>query len=276
MRFDKARPVEWEVAPAAAKFRLPVPRIKPHVPFQFGFTLASSATGVLSLLGVIVLQGRVAQLELNFAGGITNSLLPCTRALLPSCSAKQGSCNQACCPMGYQCTLDPKLGLYCQDRENLCGTLPFCTDVADVVGTCSSANCQTLRMLKTMLGIVYVLAALGVALDALDLLLCVAFADNVLLKSVTNLVAFCVKILAFCCLVGVGTQGFLAAWSQAKCFNADGQVFLASAYVMFAVSAGVLLLSSVFSLVLVPVSAMFGGRITDQPMYQLKVLDLGG
>lgn len=168
------------------------------------------------------------------------------------------------------------MGIYCQDTAIACGSYAYCQDVADVAGTCEGSGCQSRKMVKTAVAMVYVMSAAGVVVDVIDLILCVALADNVLFKSVTNVVAALVKLLAFGALVGVGTQGFLTTFSESECFNADGAATLDQAFSVFQSCAGLLFASAMFSLILVPISALHGGRLLSKPTYQLEVLDLGG
>lgn len=253
------------------------PRVPSHAPFQIVITLLSLTASIFSFICVAVLQGNIQHLSDNFQGALTTAELPCLRRTLDTCNAATTAvCRQECCPEGYQCVRDPTVGMYCQDTAIACGSFDYCLDLANLPGTCERATCQSRMYVKTMVSVVYLLATAGVALDLFDILWCFALADCVMVKSIANMVASLVKFLAFGGLMGVGTEGFILDTTSAKCYNVDGTLVLQQAYQMFAIGATCLFCSAVLTLVLVPISALHGGRLADKPHHHMKVMDLGG
>merc|ERR1740123_2194844 len=108
--------------------------------------------------------------------------------------------------------------------------------------------------------VMFVLAAGGVVLDICDLIWCVVFADNVVLKCTTNFIACLMKWLAFGGVMGVGTADYLTDSITFKCYNPKGMTTLDESYVMFQGGAAMLFVSGFLSLLLVPMSALHGER----------------
>lgn len=253
------------------------PRIPSHAPCQVIITLLQIGTSVFSFIFVAILQDHVVRLNDSYEGEVKNEDHPCARRTLPTCNAEtQDYCRIECCPPSYICIRDPTVGIYCQEETTTCGQFDFCLDMSDIPGTCAREPCQRRKSVNTMSGIVYVLAAAGVVLDLLDMIWCFALADNVVLKSVTNLVACLVKWLAFGGIMGVGTEGYLTDVVAAKCFNPAGVATVDQAFSVFQGGAAALFVSGLLSIFLTPISALHGGRLRDKPMYEFKVMDLGG
>merc|ERR1712066_425506 len=68
----------------------------------------------------------------------------------------------------------------------------------------------------------YILAAIGVFLDLLDIITIFTLADAVMFKSSVNIFSSLVKWIGFGVAIGAGVQNFMADLEAAKCFNADG------------------------------------------------------
>merc|ERR1719215_2524860 len=179
------------------------PRPSSHAPFQITLTILQVATASVAFVLAAILRSHLLRLNANYRGELSNDDQPCARTTMPVCDGrKMDKCQSDCCPTGYLCVRDPTVGLYCQEMLTTCGNLDYCLDVADVPGTCEKEPCLRRHSVLTMSSVIYVLAAGGIVLDLLDLVWCVALSDNVLLKSITNLLGCLVKWLAFGGLVG--------------------------------------------------------------------------
>lgn len=252
-----------------------LPRIPSHAPVQVAITGLALALSVGGFLAVAVLQGHVDSLNANYQGDLKNDYAPCARKPLPVCDGDtQDVCRAECCPEGYMCVRDPTVGMYCQDVLVACGRFDFCLDTADIAGTCEREHCKRRKVMTNMSFIVFVLAAVGVLLDLIDMILCFLLADNVLIKTLANFVSCLVKLLAFAGVLGVGTEGFLSDMDEAACFNANGALIVDEAQQMFLLGVLALFFSSGFTLCLVPISALHGGRLQDKPMYQMKSMEI--
>mmetsp|Transcript_18049 Transcript_18049/g.46822 ORF Transcript_18049/g.46822 Transcript_18049/m.46822 type:complete len:276 (-) Transcript_18049:32-859(-) len=275
MKYDKGFQKEEKKKSVLEKFH--IRKLPSHAPVQVCLTTVGVGLAVGSFLCAAVLNGNAVQLAANYDGDLKNNLFPCARKPLPVClSLSLDTCNSKCCPTGYLCVRDPTVGIYCQDALVTCGAFDFCLDVSDAAGTCERDACQERHSVTNMTHLVYVMSAAGVALDLIDLILCFALADNVVFKSIGNLISCGVKLLAFAALVGVGTDRYLSQMAFGQCFNADGAIAVERSQLMFTLGALALFFSASSSFCLVPISAMHGGRLSDRPHYQLKIMDIGG
>lgn len=263
-----------------------LPHVPSHAPCQIILTLLQITTASLAVVfvGLLFLYNR--RLNANYEGELEplNDNNPCARQALPACMnpdsddkfAFMDRCTDKCCPEGYMCIRDPTVGIFCQDRMTACGNFDFCLDVADVPNSCEREECQRRMSMTNMAFVVFGIASLAFLVDLVDLICCCVCADSVCQKSTTNFIACLAKWLAFGGLMGVGTEGFLTDHIGNKCFNPSGMESLRQAHVWFQCGSAMLFISGALSLCLVPMSAMFGGRLWDKPMNDMKVMDLGG
>mmetsp|Transcript_21404 Transcript_21404/g.61671 ORF Transcript_21404/g.61671 Transcript_21404/m.61671 type:complete len:279 (+) Transcript_21404:85-921(+) len=251
-------------------------RVDSCAQFKVLVTFLMISTCFAGLLCSFVLQEHMERLSANYDDQPTNEDLPCARRVLPFCSsATMDTCDSRCCPAGYMCIRDPTTGIYCQNRDWSCGRYDFCIGIADLPGTCEKGTCQLRTMVERMAFVISIMTAIAAGFDLLDLVLCMACKNNVLFKSVSNLLSFLVKMLAFSCVLGVGTDGYLVDLIASSCFNMNGQVTAQQAQQVFRGGTAALFFSCVFSFCLIPISALHGGRMKEGPEYRLKALEIG-
>jgi hypothetical protein len=84
-------------------------------------------------------------------------------------------------------------------------------------------------------------------------------------KSGLNLVASCVKWIAFAMVLGSGTEDYMTKLVEMKCYNAAGTIAVNTAgmYLWGFVAAEVV--SALLSMMLAPLSAYFGGKLVGVP-----------
>jgi hypothetical protein len=111
----------------------------------------------------------------------------------------------------------------------------------------------------------YILAAIGVFLDLLDIITIFTLADSVVFKSSVNILSSLIKWIGFGTAIGAGTQNFISDLETARCFNADGMQLVKDAGGMFITYLIVQSVSAVLSLVLAPLSAYYGGKLQGVP-----------
>mmetsp|Transcript_88810 Transcript_88810/g.248572 ORF Transcript_88810/g.248572 Transcript_88810/m.248572 type:complete len:276 (-) Transcript_88810:117-944(-) len=274
MRLDRFKKV---AKPERRRFRCPC-RLPNHscAYWQIGTTFVGLATCVVALICSLALQQHMERLSANFTGELSNEDLPCARKPLPVCDSKAiDRCADDCCPNGYMCIRDPTVGLYCQNRDWSCGRYDFCIGIADMPGTCEKLRCQERNMVEKMAAIVFIMVAIAAFLDLFDVFFCLALPDNVFVKSIGNLLSFLVKLLAFACMLGVGTGGYLTDLLTASCYNDLGYTTGVQALQVFRGGVAALFFSFCASFGLAPISALKGGRVRDEPNYRLKALEIG-
>merc|ERR1719375_2934069 len=159
----------------------------------------------------------------NFRGELTSENLPCIRSTLDECdSSKVDRCWDYCCPAGYRCARNPIVGLVCMDGTTECGTAKWCRDFVDIPRSCKTEVCQNKQMVARVTTWAYVLAAIGIVLDLVDVFTIFTLPDAVVFKSFTNIFSSLVKFIAVGVMMGAGTQGFMSELHDAKCYNIDG------------------------------------------------------
>merc|ERR1719247_2031637 len=111
----------------------------------------------------------------------------------------------------------------------------------------------------------FVLAGLGVLLDIIDVVMFFAAPDAVVFKSVMNVSSACVKWIAFGVVIGAGSVEFMAKLYESGCYNKDGMKMVNDAGETLIAYLTVQVVSAVFSLVLAPISAYYGGKLVGVP-----------
>lgn len=233
---------------------------------QIFLTCLAIVTAITAFAFAFVFEKFLGQLDDNFTGNPRTTIRPCIRSTLASCpNSATDQCWDYCCPTGYFCEISPVVGLYCMDSE--CSTLDtnWCTDYADISQTCVTDVCLTHHMVLRVTSWSYILAAIGIFLDLVDIITIFTLPDAVVFKSGTNIFSSLVKWLAFGLVLGAGVQNFLSDLSAASCYNSDGMQLVADAGGMFVSYAIVQVLSAALSLVLSPLSAYYGGKLQGVP-----------
>merc|ERR1719440_1115414 len=202
----------------------------------------------------------------NFRGNLQSSNLPCIRSTLAECDSSQvDKCWDYCCPPGYFCARSPIVGLYCQDGVTNCGDHNYCRDFADIPQTCPTETCKEFTMVKRVSSWSYIMACIGIFLDLVDAITICTVPDLVHFKAGVNIFSSLMKWVAFGCVVGAGTQKFIADLKEAQCYNADGMTMCSQAEGYFWSYAVVQVLSASLSLVVAPISAYYGGKLQGVP-----------
>jgi hypothetical protein len=237
---------------------------------QITFTGLTLATAITAFVAAFVFERFMDNLTENFRGAPSSDgssvYWPCIRSTLDDCdNADNDKCWDYCCPTRYQCSRSPIVGLLCQDGENTCGDEKWCRDFADIPRTCPTETCQTHQMVTRVTSWTYILAAIGVFLDLLDIITIFTLADSVVFKSSVNIFSSLIKWIGFGTAIGAGTQNFISDLETARCFNADGMQLVKDAGGMFITYLIVQSVSAVLSLVLAPLSAYYGGKLQGVP-----------
>eukprot|EP00931_Biecheleriopsis_adriatica_P069252 TRINITY_DN4310_c0_g2_i1.p1 TRINITY_DN4310_c0_g2~~TRINITY_DN4310_c0_g2_i1.p1 ORF type:complete len:250 (+),score=53.28 TRINITY_DN4310_c0_g2_i1:64-813(+) len=229
------------------------------------------ATAVSSFVFAFVFEQFMDQMTENYRGELRSNNLPCLRSTLDDCdNAMVDKCWDYCCPAGYFCSRSPTVGLYCQDGMTECGNHNWCRDFADISRTCATPVCKTNQMVTRVTSWSYILAAIGIFLDIVDIITIFTLPDAVVFKAGTNIFSSLVKWLAFGIVVGAGTQTFMSEMEQARCFNSVGMQLVADAGGMFISYVVMQVVSACASLVLAPFSAYFGGKLKGNEVPYVK------
>lgn len=213
----------------------------------------------------------LTQLEANYKGALKSEVLPCLRSTLDVCgNDRDDQCWDRCCPPGYVCQRSPLVGLYCQDGSNVCGggdpvKFKWCRDFADIPLSCKSEVCQNKAMVHDMTLPAFFLAGIGVVFDVIDCVIFFATPDAVACKAGVNLASSLVKWIAFCVVLGAGTEDFMTELYDNQCFNKDGMAAVQETgqYLVSFVVCEVI--SGLLSLMLAPISAYYGGKLIGVP-----------
>ncbi|CAK9094424.1 unnamed protein product [Durusdinium trenchii] len=233
------------------------------------------ATAITSFTFAFVFEQFMDQLTENYRGELRSENLPCIRSTLDDCSnAIEDKCLEP--KKGTLGSRSPIVGLYCQDGLTTCGDPNWCRDFADISRTCLTPVCKTNTMITRITAWSYILAAIGIFLDLVDIITIFTLPDAVVFKAGTNVFSSLVKWLAFGLVVGAGTQGFMSELEQARCFNDVGMQLVADAGGLFVSYAIVQVVSATLSLVLAPFSAYFGGKLQGacSPVDGLRMFDV--
>mmetsp|Transcript_17400 Transcript_17400/g.39390 ORF Transcript_17400/g.39390 Transcript_17400/m.39390 type:complete len:249 (+) Transcript_17400:103-849(+) len=235
---------------------------------QIFLTVLTLTTGITAFTFAWVFEQFLEQLHQNFQGELTSQILPCIRSTLKECDiSNTDKCWTYCCPpaSGYFCFRSPVVGLMCQDSTSACGDPNWCRDYADVPKTCVTEVCKTHQMVKRVTKWSYFLAAGGIVLDLLDIIVLLMVKDAVVFKSAVNICSSLAKWLAFGTVVGAGTVEFMSELIQSKCYNNPGMDRVTDASSMLISYIVVQVISAVCSMCLAPCSAFYGGRLTGVP-----------
>lgn len=231
--------------------------------FLTGLTLA---TAITSFAFAFVFETFMDQMVENNRGDLRSVSLPCLRNTLDACAVEStDKCWDYCCPAGYFCSRSPIVGLYCQDGTTDCGNHNWCSDFADIPLTCATDVCKAHMMVVRVTSWAYILAAVGIFLDLVDIIAVFTLPDAVVFKSGVNVFSSLVKWLAFGAVLGAGTPGFMSELESARCFNDRGMQLVADAGGVFTSYAIVQVMSAILSLVVAPLSAYYGGKLTGVP-----------
>lgn len=232
---------------------------------QLAFTTAALVTAITSVAFAYVFGDYVDKFFENMRGETRSNNLPCVRSTLDACSnLVTDQCWPYCCPLGYLCQRDPIVGLKCMYSEG-CQDDLWCRDFADIPETCGSEVCQRHEMVKRVSSVSYMLASTGIVLDLLDMVVGCVLPDSVIFKSGVNIFSSLMKWLSFGTIIGAGTGPFLEDLEDARCYNADGMDLVMGAQNIFYSYCVSQVLSAILSLLLAPLSAYFGGRLTGVP-----------
>lgn len=231
---------------------------------QVFVTVITFLSAITALVFAFFFEDFQDKMVVNLLGDIQTSHLPCVRNPLPRCSGtSMDRCQDFCCPPQYYCKRSPIVGLHCEDGDlnNKCGNHNWCRDFADIPGLCATKVCKDKERIRRVTVVSYILAALAALLDVVDFAVLITLPDALVLKSSVNLFSAILKMIAFCVVLGAGTNTFLSDQYDAKCYNAEGMNMNSDASLMFMFYCTMQIVSASLSLVLAPVSAYFGGKL---------------
>jgi hypothetical protein len=236
---------------------------------QLFLTTLTLGTSITAFSLTLLFQQDLDYMNQNFRNSMTSNFEPCIRNTNPDCgNAVMDTCWVAkpwCCPEGYSCQRSPVVGLYCKHGAVDCGNFTWCRDFADISGQCRTSICQKDLLVEKMTGYAFVMAAMGVLLDIVDIVAFAACQDSVVFKSVLNIMSSCTKWVAFGIIVGSGAKEFMTELYVSRCYNKPGMDMVDRAgqtlvaFILMEVG------SAVLSLVLAPLSAYYGGKLMGVP-----------
>jgi len=233
---------------------------------QIVLTGMTLVTACLAFVWAFYFEQFMDEMLKNYKGEPATTFLPCLRSTLDACeNSVQDECYTYCCPRGYFCARSPIVGLYCQDGSNECQTFNWCRDFADIPGTCPTVVCKTHQTVLRVTAWSFILAAIGIVLDLVDIISIFTLPDAVVFKSGVNIFSCLVKFIAFTAIIGAGTWGFLAELIAAECFNSDGMSLVGSAAGAYLLYCTLQSVSAILSLCLAPLSAYYGGKLQGVP-----------
>jgi len=125
--------------------------------------------------------------------------------------------------------------------------------------------CKDYEMVKRVTKMCYILAAVGIVLDLMDIIAIIMLPDLVICKSGTNILASLMKWIAFGLILGAETSTFLDDLTTAQCYNSEGQQMVKDAKSMFVSYVVMQIISACLSVVLAPFSAYYGGKLSGVP-----------
>jgi len=125
--------------------------------------------------------------------------------------------------------------------------------------------CKDYHMVKRVTKMCYILAAIGIVLDLMDIIAIIMLPDLVICKSGTNILASLMKWIAFGLILGAETDAFLDDLTNAKCYNQEGQQMVKDAKSVFLSYVLMQIISACLSLILAPFSAYYGGKLSGVP-----------
>lgn len=232
--------------------------------FLTGLTLA---TAITSFTFSFVFGTMLNQLIANFQSQtLQSNILPCIRNTLNGCTNDEtDKCWDYCCPAGYYCSRSPIVGLTCQYGNGQCGDFNWCRDFADILHTCPTDVCDGQQRVQRVTSFAYILAAAGIFLDLVDIIIIFTLPDTVVFKAAINILSSLVKWLAFGLVLGAGILSYMSDLATAKCYNDQGMQLVADAAALFVFYCIVQVVSAALSLVLSPFSAYYGGKLQGVP-----------
>jgi len=218
----------------------------------------------------------------------------CTNNMRTNCPIGASSCcpiaqndpltvAQTYRPDQYICQKSPIVGLYCQHKDYrvpvnksiqpegplctqvTCPSFGWCRDLADIPGQCLGEACKDYSRALDFLIVCIVFVGLGLVFDFIDLILLIRWPMAVKQKSGANAVSACLKLLAYLLCAAGGVQDFTHELVEQSCFNVQGNELAQSAKDGVKLFQMVTLLTIVGSLVLAPMSAMWGGQLVGLP-----------
>mmetsp|Transcript_73895 Transcript_73895/g.169343 ORF Transcript_73895/g.169343 Transcript_73895/m.169343 type:complete len:362 (+) Transcript_73895:203-1288(+) len=229
----------------------------------------------------------------------------CTNALADRCPS--GSFEGSCCPQAqqegvvatrrdnYQCSRDPKEGLYCHHYlfENTanqpctgvtCPNFEWCMQYSDISGTCSGEACKLYYQAVVFLIICVGVTTLCFILDCADIAIMIYRPEDLFPKTAANVLSAFGKALAAGLVVAGGARDFFKELSQNQCYTSDGQVvaeLLGGPPVPLGDTSiriggmidGYLISTAVAaccSFILAPLSAYYGGKLIGVPYIKMK------
>mmetsp|Transcript_63122 Transcript_63122/g.133252 ORF Transcript_63122/g.133252 Transcript_63122/m.133252 type:complete len:248 (+) Transcript_63122:61-804(+) len=233
---------------------------------QIVLTGMTLVTSVLAFVWAFYFEQFMDEMTTNYKGELTTTFLPCLRSTLDTCeNSNQDECYTYCCPSGYYCSISPLVGLYCQDGTNACTDHNWCRDFADIPGTCATTICQAHETVLRVLAWSFILSAVGIVLDVVDIISMLTVPDAVVMKSGANVLSCLIKFIAFAAIIGAGSWAFLAELTEAECFNSDGMNLVGAASGAYLLYCVLQCVSACLSLCLAPLSAYYGGKIYGVP-----------
>jgi len=125
--------------------------------------------------------------------------------------------------------------------------------------------CKDYQMIKRVTKMCYILAAIGIVLDLMDIIAIIMLPDLVICKAGTNILSSLMKWIAFGLILGAATDAFLDELTLAACYNQEGQQMVKDAKSMFLSYTVMQIISACLSIILAPFSAYYGGKLSGVP-----------
>ena len=109
-------------------------------------------------------------------------------------------------------------------------------------------------------------ASAGIVFDLLDMAVGCVLPDSVIFKSGVNVFSSLVQRIPFGTVLGAGTGAFVSDLEDARCHKVDGmELVMAAQAVFYSYCCVAHVRSAILSPLLAPLSAYFGGRLTNVP-----------
>jgi len=146
-----------------------------------------------------------------------------------------------------------------------CSTFDWCRDFIDVSDQCITEPCEQYRRAKNYAIACIVFAGIGILLDCSDILILCCYHRAAGMKAAVDVTSACVKLLAvLLCVIG-GIQDFTNSLVNRGCYVSEGTNYAETSQR----DMRSFMTSSIFSLLgslcLSPLSAGWGGKLTDLP-----------
>jgi len=233
---------------------------------QIFLTVACVGTAIIAFVMAFMFEKYITELSENFEGDLTEDYLPCIRNPSEECDdGKSDVCLATCCPRGYECSRDPIVGLVCLDGTIYCGDYQWCRSFADITKSCPTDVCKEHQMVVRVTAWSYILAAMGIVLDLIDVIAMLTLPDFVGFKASVNVCSSLIKWVALFVIVGAGAGGFMTDLEEAKCYDEEGMKLVKDSGTMYVSYSAFQVVSACCSLVLAPFSAYYGGKLQGVP-----------